>query len=87
MPLQALTFLLDFLGRTRCTRRFCGFTFLREASVRRSTCVDETLTKLDAQPMTCAGIRYDVSAQPVPQQISCVVARQNFTPGFEPVRP
>ena len=65
--LQKLTFLLDFPRRARRTHRFCGHTLLGEASIRRRTRVNETLTKQNAQPMTCAGIRYDVSAQPVPQ--------------------
>ena len=65
--LQELTFLLHFLRRARGTRRCCGLAFLGETSVRRRTHVDETLAKQDAQPMTGAGIRYDMSAQPVPQ--------------------
>ena len=67
MLLQKLTLLLDFLRGTRRTRRICGLAFLGEASIRRRTHVDETLAKQDAQPMTGAGIRYDVPAQPVPQ--------------------
>ena len=67
VPLQELTFLLDFLRRARGTRRICGLTFRGQASVRRRTRLDETLTKQDAQPMACATIRNDVSAQPVPQ--------------------
>ena len=86
MPFQKLTLLLDFLRRARSTRRICGLAFLSEASVRRRTRVDETLTQQDAQPMTRASIRNDVSAQPVPQQISCVVSGSPWRAIFEQER-
>ena len=62
VPLQELTFLLGFLWRARGTRGLCDLTFLGEAAVRRRTRLDETLAKQGAQPVTCAGIRHDVSA-------------------------
>ena len=36
--------------------------------------------------MTCACIRKDVSAQPVPQQLSCVVTRSPWRAVFEQKR-